>query len=173
MVGTSVANVDILEPEVATVPANRPVPRRNSTLSDEAFKKLDEQLRQRPAADELIDKGILRGRLSFGLRATNVDAERVRIDSNVAPALQAATKQLERSQLEVSNYRAEKYGLCAEESTSIQDKIAKALTQRPGVDELVRDGILQGMIIQSQSLLTTGELIWPGSSSSAEEAPTV
>jgi len=93
-----------MEPEVAAVPANRPVPRRNSTLTDEAFKKLDEQLRQRPGADELIDKGILR-------------------DSNVAPALQAATKQLERSQLE--------------------DKIAKALTQRPGVDELVRDGILQ------------------------------
>jgi len=67
-------------------------------------KKLERQLSLRPEKKELVDRNILK-------------------DSSVAPALQAAQAELQRSQLE--------------------DKLDQALQQRPAAEELVKDGILK------------------------------
>jgi len=65
---------------------------------------LERKLSQRPEKQELIDYNILPA-------------------SNVAPALQAAQKELERSRLE--------------------DALDAKLKNRPGVEQLVMEGILQ------------------------------
>ncbi|KAF8585941.1 hypothetical protein K439DRAFT_1282633, partial [Ramaria rubella] len=68
-----------------------------------ARKKLERKLSLRPEKKDLVERNILK-------------------DSNVAPALQAARADLQRSQLE--------------------DKLDQALQQRPNPEELVKGGIL-------------------------------
>ncbi|KAF8514153.1 hypothetical protein JB92DRAFT_2719856, partial [Gautieria morchelliformis] len=70
-----------------------------------ARKKLERKLSLRPEKKDLVERNILKG--------------------IVAPALQAAQADLQRSQLE--------------------DKLDQALQQRPNAEELVKGGILKGM----------------------------
>jgi len=81
-----------------------PEPKRQSSFDQNAIDKLDKQLQNRPEKNDLVERNILK-------------------DDRVAPALQAAKEQLERSQL--------------------QDKIGQALLNRPKPEELVKEGILQ------------------------------
>jgi len=84
-----------------SVPATRPS--RQNSLSEEALQALEKHLSHRPDRQELQDRNILK-------------------EGNVAPALQAAREQLQRSQLE--------------------DKLDQKLLQRPKPEELVKSGIL-------------------------------
>jgi len=90
----------------ATAPegATGPRPARQNSLSAETLNALEKRLSQRPDRQELQDRNILK-------------------EGNVAPALQAARDQLQRSQLE--------------------DKLDQKLLQRPKPEELVKSGILQ------------------------------
>ncbi|KAH8119386.1 hypothetical protein DFH11DRAFT_1564717 [Phellopilus nigrolimitatus] len=81
-----------------------PHPRRKSSIDEKTVHKLDEQLSRRPEKNDLVERNILK-------------------DDRVAPALQAAREQLERSQL--------------------QDRMEHALLHRPKPEELVKEGILQ------------------------------
>ncbi|KAI9507894.1 hypothetical protein F5148DRAFT_44860 [Russula earlei] len=81
---------------------NRPA--RQNSLSTETLQTLEKRLAQRPDRQELQDRNILK-------------------DGNVAPALQAAREQLQRSQLE--------------------DKLDQKLLHRPKPEELVKSGILK------------------------------
>jgi len=92
------------EVEVATTGTGRPTRQRQGSLDEQGLKKLEQRLQQRPEKAELVDRNILKG-------------------GEVAPALQAAKEQLERSQLE--------------------DKLGHALQRRPKPEELVKEGILQ------------------------------
>ncbi|KAI0256204.1 hypothetical protein BJV78DRAFT_1385196 [Lactifluus subvellereus] len=83
------------------VPATRPA--RQNSLSAETLQALEKRLAQRPDRQELQDRNILK-------------------EGNIAPALQAAREQLQRSQLE--------------------DKLDQALLHRPKPEELVKSGIL-------------------------------
>ncbi|EJD02987.1 uncharacterized protein FOMMEDRAFT_44663, partial [Fomitiporia mediterranea MF3/22] len=76
---------------------------RHSSFDEEAVKNLEKQLAKRPEKSELVEKNILK-------------------DDRVAPALQAAREQLEKSKL--------------------QDKLGQALQHRPKPEELVKEGIL-------------------------------
>jgi len=78
-------------------------PARQNSLSNETLEVLEKRLAQRPDRQELQDRNILK-------------------DGSVAPALQAARDQLQRSQLE--------------------DKLDQKLMQRPRPEELVKSGIL-------------------------------
>lgn len=80
----------------------RPV--RQNSLSTETLQTLEKRLSQRPDKQELQDRNILK-------------------EGNVAPALQAARDQLQRSQLE--------------------DKLDQKLLHRPKPEELVKSGILK------------------------------
>jgi hypothetical protein len=67
-----------------------------------------------------------------------------RVEGNVAPALQAAREQLQRSQLEVRVMIFEdKRRLFNRRDTLYQDKLDQKLLQRPKPDELVKSGILK------------------------------
>ncbi|KAH9176667.1 hypothetical protein EDB89DRAFT_88247 [Lactarius sanguifluus] len=81
-----------------------PRPARQNSLSSETLQALEKRLSQRPDRQELQDRNILK-------------------EGNVAPALQAARDQLQRSQLE--------------------DKLDQKLLHRPKPEELVKSGILQ------------------------------
>jgi len=85
-----------------SVPTTRPV--RQNSLSAETLQALEKQLSHRPDRQELQDRNILK-------------------EGNIAPALQAAREQLQRSQLE--------------------DKLDQKLLQRPKPEELVKSGILK------------------------------
>ncbi|KAL5485207.1 hypothetical protein ACEPAI_7849 [Sanghuangporus weigelae] len=88
----------------STPSAPRPArQRRHSSFDDETMYSLEKQLAQRPDKHELIERNILK-------------------DDRVAPALQAAREQLEKSQL--------------------QDRLEHAITNRPKPEELVKEGIL-------------------------------
>ncbi|TDL24207.1 hypothetical protein BD410DRAFT_767385 [Rickenella mellea] len=88
-------------------PVTKPVPaRRQSSVDDQTLKKLEDHLRDRPDKNKLVEEGILKS-------------------GNVAPAIQAARDELQRSQL--------------------QDKLGQALQNRPKPEELVKEGILQRM----------------------------
>jgi hypothetical protein len=78
-------------------------PARQNSLSTETLEVLEKRLAQRPERQELQDRNILK-------------------DGSVAPALQAARDQLQRSQLE--------------------DQLDHKLMQRPRPEELVKSGIL-------------------------------
>ncbi|KAH9057311.1 hypothetical protein EDB87DRAFT_1812026 [Lactarius vividus] len=80
-------------------------PARQNSLSSETLQALEKRLSQRPDRQELQDRNILK-------------------EGNVAPALQAARDQLQRSQLE--------------------DKLDQKLLHRPKPEELVKSGILRG-----------------------------
>jgi len=81
----------------------RPTPARKNTLDPDTVHKIDKALEHRPEKSDLIERNILK-------------------DDKIAPALQAAREQLQRSQLE--------------------DKLDHALQNRPTPDELIKDGIL-------------------------------
>jgi len=81
---------------------NRPA--RQNSLDSETVQSLEKRLAQRPDRQELQDRNILK-------------------EGNVAPALQAAREQLQRSQLE--------------------DKLDQKLLHRPTPEELVKSGILK------------------------------
>jgi len=93
----------IAEGTSGPVPVSRG-PVRQSSLSTETLEALEKRLSQRPERQELQDRNILK-------------------EGNVAPAIQAARDQLQRSQLE--------------------DKLDQKLLQRPKPEELVKSGILQ------------------------------
>jgi len=80
-------------------------PVRKATLDSETFTKLDKAFGDRPEKSDLIERNILK-------------------DDKIAPALQAAREQLQRSQLE--------------------DKLDHALQHRPEPSQLVKEGILKG-----------------------------
>ncbi|KAF8499798.1 hypothetical protein F5888DRAFT_113047 [Russula emetica] len=90
----------------ATATEGAPVtrPSRQNSLSAETLQTLEKRLAQRPDKQELQDRNILK-------------------EGNVAPALQAAREQLQRSQLE--------------------DKLDQKLLHRPKPEELVKSGILK------------------------------
>jgi len=79
-------------------------PARQNSLSTDTLQTLEKRLAQRPDKQELQDRNILK-------------------EGNVAPALQAARDQLQRSQLE--------------------DKLDQKLLHRPKPEELVKSGILK------------------------------
>jgi len=89
---------------MSSTTAQKPVPVRKNTLDPETVVKLDKALGERPDKSDLVDRNILK-------------------DDKIAPALQAAREQLQRSQL--------------------QDKLDHALQNRPKPAELVKEGILQ------------------------------
>ncbi|KAI0048312.1 hypothetical protein FA95DRAFT_1099439 [Auriscalpium vulgare] len=82
-----------------------PRPVRQSSFDTNTLQSLEKRLGQRPDRQELEGRNILK-------------------EGNVAPALQAAREQLQKSQL--------------------QDKLDQALLQRPKPEELVKGGILKG-----------------------------
>jgi hypothetical protein len=84
--------------------SQKPTPVRKNTFDPETVNKLDKALGDRPDKSDLVERNILK-------------------DDRIAPALQAAREQLQRSQLE--------------------DKLDQALQNRPKPSELVREGILQ------------------------------
>jgi len=79
-------------------------PLRHNSLNTETVEALEKRLAERPDRQELQERNILK-------------------EGNVAPALQAARDQLQRSQLE--------------------DKLDQKLLQRPKPEELVKSGILR------------------------------
>ncbi|KAH9040050.1 hypothetical protein EDB85DRAFT_1926831 [Lactarius pseudohatsudake] len=79
-------------------------PARQNSFSSDTLQTLEKRLSQRPDRQELQDRNILK-------------------EGNVAPALQAARDQLQRSQLE--------------------DKLDQKLLHRPKPEELVKSGILK------------------------------
>jgi hypothetical protein len=101
MSSTEAATATATEGAPASVPVTRPA--RQNSLSAETLQTLEKRLAQRPDRQELQDRNILK-------------------EGNVAPALQAARDQLQRSQLE--------------------DKLDQKLLQRPKPEELVKSGIL-------------------------------
>ncbi|KZS98703.1 hypothetical protein SISNIDRAFT_448998 [Sistotremastrum niveocremeum HHB9708] len=82
---------------------NTNVAQATSPISPQDKEKLERRLSERPDKRDLVDRNILR-------------------DSTVAPALQAAQSQLQRSQL--------------------QDKLDRELQSRPKPEELIQKGIL-------------------------------
>jgi len=99
----SATNADaIITATEGSIPATRPG--RQNSLSDETLQALEKHLSHRPDKQELQDRNILK-------------------EGNVAPALQAAREQLQRSQLE--------------------DKLDQKLLHRPKPEELVKSGILK------------------------------
>lgn len=84
--------------------SQKPTPTRKATLDPETFTKLDKAIGERPEKSDLVGRNILK-------------------DDKIAPALQAAREQLQRSQLE--------------------DKLDHALQSRPKPSELVKEGILK------------------------------
>ncbi|GJJ06444.1 hypothetical protein Clacol_000636 [Clathrus columnatus] len=76
-----------------------------SKPSSDVRKNLERKLSLRPEKQELVERNILK-------------------DSTIAPALQAAQVELERSQLE--------------------DRLDRAIRDRPKPEELVKEGILKG-----------------------------
>lgn len=76
-------------------------PARENSLSTETIEVLEKRLAQRPDRQELQDRNILRGapaQAKLFERGFHCDYS---VDGSVAPALQAARDQLQRSQLEV------------------------------------------------------------------------
>jgi len=84
--------------------SQKPTPVRKTTLDPETVTKLGKALSERPEKSGLVERNILK-------------------DDKIAPALQAAREQLQRSQLE--------------------DKLDHALQNRPKASDLVKDGILE------------------------------
>jgi len=102
MSSIDVATTTATEGAPAAVPVTRPA--RQNSLSAETLEVLEKRLAQRPDRQELQDRNILK-------------------EGNVAPALQAAREQLQRSQLE--------------------DKLDQKLLHSPKPEELVKSGILK------------------------------
>lgn len=67
-----------------------------------------------------------------------------RVEGNVAPALQAAREQLQRSQLEVGvMIRSEEALITERGDDTTKDKLDQKLLHRPKPEELVKSGILK------------------------------
>jgi hypothetical protein len=107
-----VATTTATEGAPAAVPVTRPA--RQNSLSAETLEVLEKRLAQRPDRQELQDRNILKGapgpvRVLCMLFVTRThadvpnyyDGRSCLTEGNVAPALQAAREQLQRSQLEV------------------------------------------------------------------------
>ena len=88
-------------------------------------------------------------------------------EGNVAPALQAARDQLQRSQLEVRVIDPQRKVSITERSDGFRkDKLDQKLLHRPKPEELVRSGILKGKIHPAAAVSTTDHLYF-----TADEAP--
>ena len=73
---------------------------RQSSLDQDMIQKLEKQIHDRPAKDELVERNILKGRLDYLLwRVIRIDI--VPDDKGISPALIAVKEKLQRSQLEV------------------------------------------------------------------------